>query len=179
MIRAGEISTYTTSIDRKGQQLKLEYVWSVSTGSILAGQGTSTIDVREPNGSCITATVEIKGFPESCPNTASEFACGDPAPQPVKLEEFIGPLAKVSAERFITAFKQAEENPTAQVYIFISGTRRNPRSSISKKRQILMKHITVTCRYDAQRVTFVDLDNRHDDRVTVWLVPAGAAVPKP
>lgn len=179
IIPAGKISTYTASIDGKGKELKLEYVWSVSSGNIVAGQGTSTIDIREPNGSCITATVEIKGFPESCPTTASEWACGDPAPRPVKLDEFVGSLAKVRTERFIEAFDKAKNDSYAQVYIFISGTRRNPGSSISKKRQILMNRIKVTCRYDTERVTFVDVDNKHDDRVTIWLVPAGATPPTP
>jgi hypothetical protein len=179
VIPAGEISTYKASIDRKGKVLKLEYVWSVSSGNIVAGQGTSRIEVRESNGSCITATVEIKGFPESCPSTASEFACGDPAPQPTKLDEFVGSLAKVRTERFIEAFNKAKDDSYAQVYIFISGARRNPESSIRKKRQILMKHITITCRYDTQRVTFVDVDNKQDDRVTIWLVPAGANPPNP
>lgn len=171
----GEISTYTASVDTKGKELKLEYVWSVSKGSIVSGQGTSMIEVREP---CVTVTVEIKGFPESCPSTASEWACGNPPPQPVKLDEFIGSLAKVRTKRFVEVFKEAEEDRYAQVYIFISGTRRNPKSSVRKKRQILMRHITVTCRFDPQRVTFVDSDKRND-RVTIWLVPAGASLPTP
>jgi hypothetical protein len=158
--------------------LKLEYVWSVSSGTIVAGQGTSQIEVREPNGSCITATVEIRGFPESCPSTASEVACGDPAPQPIKLDEFVGALAEVRSERFIEAFNKAKQDSFAQVYVLISGARRNPASSIRKKREILMKRITITCRFDPQRVTFV-ISDKHDDRVAIWLVPAGANIPIP
>lgn len=179
IVAPGEMVTFTASVDPKGKELKLEYVWSVSSGTIVSGQGTSTIGVPQPNNSCVTVTVKIRGLPESCPSAASETSCFDPPILAVKLDEFVGSLAKVPAKRFVEAFNKAKDDSYAQVYIFISGARRYPKSSVRKKRQILMRHITVKCQFDTQRVTFVDVDNKHDDRVTIWLVPAGANLPHP
>lgn len=176
IVAPGEMAAFTASVDTKGKELRLEYVWSVSSGTIVSGQGTSTIGVPQPNNSCVTVTVKIRGLPESCPSVASETSCFDPPLLAVKLDEFVGSLAKVSAKRFVEVFNRAKDDSYAQVYIVISGSSRNPKSSIRKKRQNLMKHITVTCRFDAQRVTFVDSD-KQDDRVTIWLVPAGANPP--
>ncbi len=44
----------------------IRYDWTVSSGTILEGQGTTTIKV-DPGGQVITATVTISGLPDSCP----------------------------------------------------------------------------------------------------------------
>ncbi len=49
----------------------LTYNWSVSTGSIEAGQGSLQINVAGVTGQSVTATVEVGGFPASCPSTAT------------------------------------------------------------------------------------------------------------
>lgn len=62
---------------------KLIYHWTISSGELLKGQGTSTINVK--NDFCInpniTATVEIRGLPVNCPYSGSasigvSHACG-------------------------------------------------------------------------------------------------------
>lgn len=178
LVSPGQLAMFSAQIDNKANNFTLEYEWSTSVGKIVTGQGTSRIEVVMPAHS-LTVTLEVKGLPSNCPNIASESMSWDPTPIPIKLDEFIGSLTKVRTERFIEAFNKAKDDSYAQVYILISGARRNPKSSIRKKRQVLMKHITVTCRYDTQRVTFVDVDNKQDDRVTIWLVPAGANPPTP
>jgi hypothetical protein len=49
------------------------YTWSVSTGAIATGQGTSavTIDTRGLSPQTITITVEVAPFPEECRNSAT------------------------------------------------------------------------------------------------------------
>ena len=170
---------FVATVGDEMQKFNPTYVWTTSTGEIVDGQGTLTVSVlhNDPRFS-LTVTLEVKGLPEHCPNAASEAMIIDPAPVAIKLDEIIGSLAKVPVERFVAAFKQAKDNPTAQVYIFISGSRRNPQSSIKRKRDIMMKHIPITCQYDTQRVTFID-SGKQDDRVTIWLVPAGANSPTP
>ncbi len=49
----------------------LSYSWSVSSGTIEAGQGTLQINVAGLTGKSVTATVEVGGGPASCPSTAS------------------------------------------------------------------------------------------------------------
>jgi hypothetical protein len=49
----------------------LTYNWSVSSGTIEAGQGTLQINVAGLTGESVTAMVEVGGGPASCPSTAS------------------------------------------------------------------------------------------------------------
>ena len=50
----------------------LSYGWSVSSGEIVAGQGTATLRVRFTEaGKSLTATVEVNGLPLDCERAAS------------------------------------------------------------------------------------------------------------
>jgi hypothetical protein len=48
IVSPGDVARYTVNVDDKGQKLNLEYVWSVSAGSIISGQGTPNIEVKQP-----------------------------------------------------------------------------------------------------------------------------------
>lgn len=49
----------------------LTYNWSVSSGTIEAGQGSLQINVAGLAGESVTATLEVGGMPASCSDTAS------------------------------------------------------------------------------------------------------------
>ena len=65
--------TFTAPVSGVEQSVKLNYRWEVSAGKIIEGQGTSSIKVMMTNqdGTAITTTVEVEGFPSSCANKAS------------------------------------------------------------------------------------------------------------
>src|ERR1044072_8384610 len=81
--------SFTAHVDTKGKDLILEYIWTVSSGNIASGQGTPSITVERDADENVTATLEIKGFPEGCPNTSSESSIWDPSPQAIKVGEFL------------------------------------------------------------------------------------------
>ena len=51
----------------------LTYHWTVSAGTTVKGQGTSSIEVHTSNlaGKTVTATVEVGGMDPACSKTAS------------------------------------------------------------------------------------------------------------
>ncbi len=49
----------------------LAYSWTVSSGTITAGQGTLQIDVAGVAGEAVTASLAVGGIPAACPSTAS------------------------------------------------------------------------------------------------------------
>lgn len=69
---SGKTYVVKVRVDGANQTKKLSYKWSVSSGEIVDGQGTSTLKVRftKPWES-LTATVEVGGLPDGCGNTAS------------------------------------------------------------------------------------------------------------
>ncbi|MEI9850992.1 MAG: hypothetical protein WDN24_09215 [Sphingomonas sp.] len=47
------------------------FSWSISAGTISAGQGTGNILVDADEGTTVTATVEVGGLPSECSSVAS------------------------------------------------------------------------------------------------------------
>ena len=69
---------HVTGIDSN----KIKYIWSLDKGKIIEGQVTQVITVSTEGfvDTTTTATIEIKGLPTRCPNTASEtsvMGCGE------------------------------------------------------------------------------------------------------
>jgi hypothetical protein len=73
-VTEGDVVTLQASLAGKGINAKVAYSWTLSAGEILSGQGTNSIQVKTENlgGDYLTATVEVKGLPTSCPTIKSE-----------------------------------------------------------------------------------------------------------
>jgi hypothetical protein len=71
---------FSVELNEEFKKLKIEYEWNVLSGKVEQGQRTSRIKVLpETAGIQVTANVKIKGLPENCENTASEFVNITPA----------------------------------------------------------------------------------------------------
>jgi hypothetical protein len=66
----------------------VRYVWTVSSGTITQGQGTTAIRVRVGDSRSITATIEMMGLPTECGNKASCTIIGEWAPKARKFDEY-------------------------------------------------------------------------------------------
>src|SRR3954454_12815274 len=98
IVMPGDTARYVVNVKGQAEYPGLEYRWTLSDGKIISGQGTAAIDIQQPN-EAVTATVEVIGLPNDCPNVASEtVACTLQAPVPIKLDEFITPIASVGPE---------------------------------------------------------------------------------
>src|SRR5690349_12448998 len=78
--KPGELITFAANVTGETVNLDLKYEWTISQGTIVEGQGTSTIRVDAPDFPNIglTATVKVKGLPENCANIDSEALTYDP-----------------------------------------------------------------------------------------------------
>jgi len=174
-IKPGDTATYSVQIDLKGLQLNPQYIWSVSAGQILKGQGTSSVDVQQTI-EALTVTVEVEGLPSGCPNTASETIFIEPQPQAVKLDEFTGPISYVDKGRFGKVTEIVRKNPNGQLVIFVGYQKGAGFDERSSRRQEIIGNLALF-RDEDGRITFVDVgDNR--EIVQFWLVPPGADMPR-
>lgn len=175
----GEPQPYSVRFVPSENLPTLSYLWSVTTHrgevGMVRGQGTPKIFVPWSD-EVVTVVVKVIGLRSPCPDNASATAVYDPPPVAEKVEEFVGSLSKISGNRFDNIIQTARQNPHAQLYIMLSGTRGNAARSIKAKRLTLTSRIL--SKLHDHRVTFVESDRR-DDRVVVWLVPAGADLPRP
>ncbi|MBS1795070.1 MAG: hypothetical protein JSS81_14520 [Acidobacteria bacterium] len=179
IVRPGEPMTFTASLNGNTTNPNPEYYWTISRGRIQSGQGTPTITVdttgTDPNG--ITATVEVKGLPASCVNTASELYGGDPRPESVLIDEF-GKASNGAARRRIRQFYlRLNDEPSARGYIINYGTDRE----IALREKQIIKAIALYG-YDSPRITMVR-GGRNPNGAGVWtkfwIVPPGAENPQP
>ena len=86
-VAAGSVLTFSAQLAGGNQRGRLNYNWTVSGGTIAAGQGTPTIRVQTaPNmaGTVIAATVTVGGLNPACncPATASGQAAELTSPKP-------------------------------------------------------------------------------------------------
>jgi len=171
VVKPGEIATYTARIDTKGLNITPSYKWTASSGTIVSGQGTETMELRKADWTT-TVSLEVQGLPLGCPNVQSDTDIIDLAPQPSKIAEFFGPLTKADFSGLVQA---AKREPTSQLFVLISGPTHRPAPAIAAKRNLILSKVGSKLG-GATRVTFVD-STRKDDRATFWLVPPGATSP--
>lgn len=176
IIEPGEIAIYSAEVNARGLNITLLYKWTVSAGTIVSGQGTAKIEVRNPTGWNTTARVEVQGFPIGCPNVDSETGggTGPDLPIPRKLTEFFGPLTRANFGDIVGA---ALREPNSQLYIFLSGTTRNTAQSVRRKRSSIATGALKQLNRDG-RITIIE-STKKDDLTVIWLVPPGASPPLP
>jgi hypothetical protein len=167
----GDTITFTAAVDTKGEALKLEYLWSTEAGEIVSGQGTNAITVKV-SGVSISATVEIKGLPEGCPNLWTEHSIGDPSPQPELIESFKGPITAKDKARFEKINAAMREDQSAGYIFFVAG---KDMRQIQANRDTIIKYLRTP---EDLRVTFVYLA-AGTEVTEVWRVPPGANDPNP
>lgn len=174
----GDSMTFTATATGQGSA-NFTYNWTVSAGTITSGQGTPSITVsttREMGGMNVTATVSVGGTQEgcNCPTDASDVAGIASVPTATPIDEY-GPSVDDDVKARIDNFYiQLNNNPSARGYVIIYGT---PAQIRRQKAQIMRAINRPGTSYDASRITFVDGPNNGEQRVKLWLVPAGADNP--
>jgi hypothetical protein len=163
----GEPYIYTVNV--KPTESKLTYKWTLSHGTITAGQGTPSIQLRIGSDETIpTVTVEVGGLPQECPSRASEITIVDPAPQAQMIAKFTGQVETINKESLRKVAAEAGNNPNSQLYIII-GSHPLCFRSVSYK-------IASELNLEDYRVTFIDWPSK-TPFMEVWLVPPGATPP--
>lgn len=180
IVAVGEVTSFTANVDLKGKDLNLEYLWKVEgEGKITSGQGTKSITVELVSERNITVTVEVKGLPEGCQNTASDvLGCRLRPPSPRLADEF-GVIPNGELDARVDAFVQALGNePNAQGYIIVYGTDRE-----ILRREIVIKRYADSGENDRSRVMFVrggeNPKGETGAMTRLWIVPPSAEPPTP
>lgn len=174
----GERMSFTVSVVGEAANSNLEYEWTVSQGAIVQGQGTAsiTVDTTGLSEPSLTATVEVKGLPENCLNTDSEYSPYCPPRRPELIDEF-GKLrdGEVRSRMEAIYLKLADE-PNSQGYIINYGTDKE-----IAVRETQIRKAIIFRKYDASRITLVRGGASSNGGVytRVWTVAPGVENPTP
>ncbi len=160
----------------------LSYVWTVVGGELIAGQGTLTPRIK-PEGFWsiqVTATLEVKGLPEGCPNTASEtyaVACNC---QAILFDEFSIAPSKIDKRRLDALVAALTKYPDSKLHIieyFQPGT---PAAVVRKKTELIRTYLAATHGVKSSDFEVVVEASRENVASTrLYVIPPGANKPTP
>jgi hypothetical protein len=176
--RPNEVMRYTAKVDTKGHEFAIQYFWTVSAGTIISGQGTTSIEVKPPENKSLTVTVEIKGLPDSCPATASETGIGDPSPEAIRIGVLFSLVSAESEKKLKEFASQVIKNPNNQAYVIIGTRAGAPALETVARERILSDKLgkLIGDPYDRPRITLVRWEGVAD-LIELWRVPPGAENP--
>lgn len=175
--QAGETIPFTANIDRTGFK-NVIYNWTVSKGEIIEGQGTTSIRVKLPVklDGVLTATVEVQGLPQNCPNKFSETLSRDLPPKAEKIDEFSGSISKIEKPRTDAIVKAIQDDPNAQLYILVGYKEKTSPQTKNKREKEISNVLVKENGIQADRITIIRVP-ADKDLTKIWLVPAGATPP--
>lgn len=176
MVKPREIANFTVAVDTKGKHYELKYSWSVSAGTIVSGQGTTSIGVRVAEQGNLTATVEVGGLPEGCSGVISEASFGDPPPQAIKIGQFSDPMSRSAKAVLDQAVASANDNPTSQLYILIGHIGGKPTETARANQAAVLKYLSQNS-VDPESVTVAGV-YAEVELMQLWFVPSGATYPR-
>lgn len=180
-INEGSSFFFTANVAGGDPNVTPTYNWVVSTGSVSKGQGTSTIEV-ETNGlgtQTITATVEIGGYRRTCATTDSASAYVVKRPESKKFEDFSPLAVKAGNARLDNFAIELQNNPGSQGYILGYGGRRSSAGTGQKTADSAKNYLVKTRKLDSRGLVTVDGGYKEEASIELWIVPSGAAPPKP
>jgi hypothetical protein len=177
--RPGDKVPFRVDVGEKGKDYDLKYKWTTSSGEIVSGQGTPSIEVKfEKEGMGLTATAEVMGLPNDCGAMASEFIQWEAPIEPVRVGVIYSSEKGLSENKLKEFSDELEANPNNQGYIFI-GSKPGAKSSeleAREKKLIEVLEKLMGRSYDRSRLTLVRQGGKAD-LIELWRIPPGADNP--
>ena len=177
--KPGATMTFTVNASGGSDTNSPTYNWTVSQGTIVSGQGTSSITVQTTEamaGQNVIATVDVGGLCATCPTTYSETAgidVGASAPPDITIPS--GTAGDIIKAQLDTFFGNLANLPTAQGYVISYGNK----AQIAKREREVRTAIRFR-NFDEKRITFLQGAPQDKGIVTVLkVVPAGQPAPTP
>jgi hypothetical protein len=170
----GSAITFSSSLSSSAN---VTYNWSVSSGTISSGQGTSsiTVDTAGLGGQTVTATVEVGGLDPACSRTAS---CSTQVTTPPALSQKFDEYGNIrfndEKARLDNYAIQLQNQPGAQGYIIAYGGCAGEAQARADRAK---DYLVNTRGIDAGRIVTMDGGCRSDLAVELWVVPSGATPP--
>jgi hypothetical protein len=136
---------------------KLNYKWTISSGTIIEGQGKPWITVVTTKDATesVTATVEIDGLPAACPNRASGIAQMDTGWEPILLDEITSVSAMKIRAQLNNAAKELLEHPALELVFIIKTSKNESGASRRRRESFIRNHLTTVRKINVSRVHVV------------------------
>jgi hypothetical protein len=156
------------------------YNWTVSAGTIIAGQGTDTIKVDTAGlaGQTVTASLSIGGYNFEC---SADCAVAIPLPKPInkKFDEFPDISRNDEKARLDNFGIELQNDPTATAYVIVYPGRSSKRSEVQHHSSRIVDYLVNSRGLDQRRIVTLVGPVRDELFVELWITPQGATPPNP
>jgi hypothetical protein len=179
-VAPGQPITFTANVNGGAPGITPVFKWSVSGGTIISGQGTSSIQVdpKGLEGRPITATLDMGGY-----NLACTATCTAQVPTlPLLPRRFdIYPEIRFNDEkaRLDNLAIQLQSEPGAKGYIIVYSGRRDRAGTAQKRANRAKDYLVNTRQIDPARIITLTAGPRDVQETELWIVPQGANPPTP
>jgi hypothetical protein len=156
------------------------YNWSVSAGTIIAGQGTDTIkvDTKGLAGQTVRATLLMGGYTLEC---SADCAVTIPLPKLYsrKFDEFPDIARNDEKARLDNFAIELQNDPTATAYVVVYPGRTSKRGDVQYHSSRIVEYLVHSRGLDEHRIVTLVGPPREQLFVELWITPQGAAPPTP
>ena len=156
------------------------YNWTVSAGTIIAGQGTDTIkvDTTGLGGQTVRASLSMGGYNLEC---AADCAVTIPLPRlsNKKFDEFPDISRNDEKARLDNFGIELQNDPTATGYVIVYPGRSSKRGEVQYHANRVVDYLVNSRNLDKSRIVTLVGPARNELFVELWITPQGATPPNP
>jgi hypothetical protein len=173
-IREGTTITCSATVKDGPANATPTYNWTVSTGTITSGQGTSEIfiDTVGLGAQTVTATLEIGGFDTHCLGTYSATTW---ILRVLVFDEHGNVKFKDEKARLDNYAIELQNEPSAQGYIIVYGSCDGEGRTHGTR---IKKYLIDIRGISSERLQAIDAGCSTESSIQLWLVPSGASPPE-
>ena len=173
----GQPLTFNSTVTGGSGNVTPIYNWTVSAGTIIDGQGTSTIHVDTAGlaGQSVTATLSMGGYTLECSAT-----CTVQFPVPVECKKFdeFPNIARNDEKARLDNYAIAMQNdPTSTAYVIVYPGQRGRPGEVQQHTTRIVDYLVNSRGINGARIITLVGPTRDDLLVELWLCPQGAKPP--
>jgi hypothetical protein len=156
------------------------YNWTVSAGTIIAGQGTDTIkvDTTGQGGQTVRASLSMGGYNLEC---AADCAVSIPLPKlnSRRFDEFPDISRNDEKARLDNFGIELQNDPTATAYVIVYPGKTAKRGEVQRHASRVVEYLVNSRQLDQRRIVTLVGPARDQLHVELWITPQGATPPTP
>ena len=177
---SGTYVVFSAKLNPEVPTAKAEFKWQITVGTIISGQGTSsiTVDTSGLGGQSIDATVSVSGISTLCSTSANQsVAVLSPPPCGMAFDEYGDIRFEDEKARLDNFAFQLFNQKSATGYIFAYAGKQTYEGEAAERLLRAKNYLVKVRDMDPARIIVVDGGYQEEFRVTLILVLPGATPP--
>jgi hypothetical protein len=172
--------TFSTNLTGGSAGVEPVYNWTLSAGSIIEGQGTSSIkvDTKGLAGQTIKATLSIGGYHLDC-SASCEVSIPVAALPARKFDEFPVVTSNDEKARLDNFAIELRTDPSTTAYVIVYPSQRDQAADVKRRTKRIIDYLVNSRGFDAQRIVSIVGPARNNVLIELWNLPQGATPPTP